>query len=247
MDPVERALDVALILMRNGGPTALADQAFQNVLKGYGLEGVSTIWRLDSMVACARYGEKSVTIVRRVGPIGINLARASEAAVLGQRVAKGQVDTDDLAAEIARVNAINPPYGRGVRIVAAAFAAAAFSKLAAGDWGAAGIVFVASGVGQFVRSLLQARKLAAAPVTLACGMLSACLAAVGLRLAWSHTPPAVAISSVIYMVPGLPLINGFMDVVSQRYLLVGLERIAHAAYLFLVLAIAIAFASAVIM
>jgi uncharacterized membrane protein YjjP (DUF1212 family) len=47
------------------------------------------------------------------------------------------------------------------------------------------------------------------------------------------------------MVPGFPLINGFVDVVSHKYLFGGLERIANAAFLFLVLAIAIALAIAV--
>ena len=57
--------------------------------------------------------------------------------------------------------------------------------------------------------------------------------------------PATLIASVIYMVPGLPLINGFVDVVSHKLLVVGFERTLNAGFLFLVLAIAIAFASAV--
>ena len=132
-------------------------------------------------------------------------------------------------------------------IVAAACTAAFFSQIPGGDWGAFGIAFVAAGVGQFLRSLLQARKLAVAPVTLVSGVLSACIACVGLWLGLSQIAPATLIASVIYMVPGLPLINGFVDMVSHKYLLVGLERIANAVFLFLVLAIAIALAYAVIM
>jgi uncharacterized membrane protein YjjP (DUF1212 family) len=49
------------------------------------------------------------------------------------------------------------------------------------------------------------------------------------------------------MVPGLPLINGFVDMVSHKYLIVGLERIANAGFLFLVLAVAIVLAYAVVM
>jgi uncharacterized membrane protein YjjP (DUF1212 family) len=113
--------------------------------------------------------------------------------------------------------------------------------------GALGIAFVAAGIGQFLRSLLQARKLAVAPVTLVCGVLSACIACVGLWLGLSQIAPATLIASVIYMVPGLPLINGFVDMVSHKCLLVGLERIANAVFLFLALAVAIALAYAVIM
>jgi uncharacterized membrane protein YjjP (DUF1212 family) len=96
-----------------------------------------------------------------------------------------------------------------------------------------------------LRSRLQARKLAMAPVTLVCGVLSACIAGLGLRLGLSQTVPATLIASVIYMVPGLPLINGFVDVISYRHLFVGLERIANAAFLLVVLTIAIVFAYAV--
>ena len=103
---------------------------------------------------------------------------------------------------------------------------------------------MAAGVGQFLRSLLQARKLAVAIVTLVCGVLSACIACVGLWLGLSQMAPATLIASVIYMVPGLPLINGFVDMASHKYLFVGLERIANAAFLFLVLAVAIALAIA---
>jgi len=132
-------------------------------------------------------------------------------------------------------------------MAAAACTAAFFPQIPGGDWGAFGIAFVAAGVGQFFRSLLQSRRSAVAPVTLVCGVLSACLAGLGLRLGLSQTAPATLIASVIYMVPGLPLINGFVDLVSHKYLFVGLERIANAAFLFLVLAIAIALAYGVLM
>jgi uncharacterized membrane protein YjjP (DUF1212 family) len=127
-------------------------------------------------------------------------------------------------------------------VAAAAFTGAFFSQIAGGDWGALGTAFVAAGIGQVLRARLQGMGLAVAPVTLVCGVLSACIAAAGLRLGLSQTEPAALIASVMYMVPGLPLINGFIDVVSHRHLLLGLERIANASFLFLVLALALAFA-----
>jgi uncharacterized membrane protein YjjP (DUF1212 family) len=247
MEAVERALDVALIVMRNGGSTVMADRTFRNILKGYKQEGVTAAWRLD-LVAVSRVAEgRSPTVLRPVGPIGINLVRASRASVLGERVARGEVDDAALVSEIERINALAPPYNRWVMMAAAAFSAAGFSRIAGGDWGALVAVLIAAGIGQFVRSLLQARKLPVAPVTLCCGVLSACLAAVGLRLGLSRTVPATLIASVIYMVPGLPLINGFVDLVSHKHLILGLERIANAAYLFLVMAVAIALAYGIIM
>jgi uncharacterized membrane protein YjjP (DUF1212 family) len=246
MEPVERALDVALVVMQNGGSTVMADRTFRNILKGYNQDGVSAAWRVD-FVAASSVGEgRSSTVLRPVGPIGVNLNRASEAEILGERVARGEVGPAALDSEIERIKALATPYNRWVMIAAAACTAAFFSQIPGGDWGALGIAFVAAGIGQFLRSLLQAGKLAVAPVTLVCGVLSAFIACFGLRLGLSQTAPATLIASVIYMVPGLPLINGFVDVVSHKYLFVGLERIANAVFLFLVLSIAIALAISVI-
>ena len=247
MQRVERALDVALIVMQNGGSTVLADRTFQNILKGYNRDGVSAARRVDFVVANSVEEGRSAAVLRPVGPIGVNLLRTSEAAVLGERVASGEVDADALVAEIERVRTLAPPYSCGVMMAATPCSAALFSQVPGGDWGAFGIAFVAAGIGQFLRSLLQARKFEVVPVTLACGVLSASIACVGLRLGLSETTPATLIASVIYMVPGLPLINGFIDLVSQTYLFVGLERIAHAVLLCLVLAVAIAFAYAIVM
>ena len=247
MQPVERALDVALIVMQNGGSTVMADRTFKNILKGHKQDGVSVAWRLDFVAASSAAEGRPATVLRPVGPIGVNLIRASEAAVLGERAARGEVSTTALVSEVERIRALAPPYNRWVMMAAAACTAAFFSQIPGGDWGAFGIAFVAAGVGQFFRSLLQARRFALAPVTLVCGVLSACLAGLGLRLGLSQTAPATLIASVIYMVPGLPLINGFVDLVSHKYLFVGLERIANAAFLFLVLAIAIALAYGVLM
>jgi uncharacterized membrane protein YjjP (DUF1212 family) len=243
----ELALDVALIVMRSGGSTEMVDRAFRNVLDGFKVSGVSAAWRLDFVAVHGAADGPSATVLRPVGTIGVNLTRASEAVVLGERVARGEADAADLPPEIERVSAIASPYNRWAMTAAATCGAGAFCRLCGGDWGALGVAAVAAGVGQFLRPALQGAKLSAAHVTLICGVVSACLAGLGLRLGLGQAIPATLIASVIYMVPGIPLINGFVDLVSHRHLLVGLERIANAAYLFLVLTIAILFAFSIIL
>lgn len=244
---IERALDVALIVLKNGGSTVAADRTFRNVLRGFKQDGASAAWRLDFVAASGAADGRPMTVLRPVGPIGINLARASEAALLGERVARGEVEPAALASEIARVDAIVPDSRRWTMPAAVAVVAGAFAGMNGGDWRAAAVAVAAAGVGWSVRSRLLRRKLLIAPVNLLCAILSASLAAAGLRLGLSRSVPAALIASVVYMIPGLPLINGFADVISHRHLFIGLERIANAAYLLLLLAIAIAFAYAVVM
>jgi len=233
--------------MQNGGSTVAAVRSFENILKAYKKSGVSAVWRLDFIAATGVGEGPSSTFLRPVGPIGVNLSRASEVAVLAERAARGEIATAALAAELERIRKLPSPYSRWVMMAAAACTAACFSQIPGGDWGSFGIAFVAAGIGQFVRSRLQTRKLAVAPVTLVCGIISAVIASIGLRMGHSQAAPATLMASVIYMVPGLPLINGFMDLVSYRYLFIGMERIFNAAFLFLILTIAIAFASTLVL
>jgi uncharacterized membrane protein YjjP (DUF1212 family) len=245
MHPVDTALDVALIVIQNGGSTRLADHTFANVLKGFKKEGVSTVWRLDFVTASVPVEGGPSPITRAIGEVRTNLVRVQQAAMLGERAARGEVNSAVMDSEIARIAKLAPPYNRWVMMLAAACAAAFFSRTASGDWGAFGIAFAAAGIGQCVRSFLPSRNLSRVNVTFICSVISALIATAGLRLGFSQVVPATLIASIIYMVPGIMLINGFVDIISSKYLLVGIERLLDAALLFLILTIAVALADAV--
>ena len=242
MEAIERALDIALIVMENGGSTANAERTFRNVLRGYRQEGGTVGWRLDLVTVSGAGDDRTLTVVRAIGPVGVNLVRASAAVVLGERMARGEIPPAALPSEIARVRALPLPYKRGPVMVASALTAAFICRLLGGDLPAVGIAFLAGGIGAFFRPVLRAAGVPAAPLAIVCGLISASLAGLGLRLGLSPAVGPALIASVFYMVPGIALINGFLDMVSYRHLLIGLERIASAALLFLALAVAVAFA-----
>jgi uncharacterized membrane protein YjjP (DUF1212 family) len=245
--PVEIALDAALLVMKNGGTTIAAARCFDDILGGYGQKDVAAVWRLDFVAATAPTAGRPRTYLRPVGPIGVNLVRVSEALMLGQRAASGELPASYIEQEVERVSRLPSPYNRWALVLVAAATGACFSRLPCGDWGSFAIAFVAAGAGQLLRSALQARKLGVAPVMLLSALLSAMIAALGLRLGYSDVKPATMMASIIYLVPGLALINGFLDAVSHRYLFVGVERMLNAVFLFLVLALALAIADNVVL
>jgi uncharacterized membrane protein YjjP (DUF1212 family) len=237
---------VSLIIMENGGSTVRAERAFRGVLKGLNVEGVTTVWRYDFVAITRTTDAEPQTFVRPVGPPGANLSRVAEASMLAERVAKGDVGPAIIASELQRIRKIASPYDSRLIILAAAFAAGFFTLFIGGDWGGFGVAFIAGAIGQTVRFGLQTRKFGAATTTLVCALLSALLAAFGLRAGVSQIVPATLIGSVGYMIPGLPLVNGFIDVASHRNITVGVMRILNAAFFFLILAIGIAVGEAVV-
>jgi len=232
--------------MENGGSTVRAERAFNGILRGANAEGVATFWRYDFVAVTRVTDGEPETFIRPIRPPGANLLRVAEASTLAERIARGDVDQATIATEVQRIRNIPSPYNAWLVVFAAACAAGFFTHFIGGNWGGFGIAFVAGAIGQTVRAALQARKFGAAATTMACAILSALIAAFGLRAGISQVAPATLIGSVGYMIPGLPLVNGFIDVASHRNMSVGIQRILNAAFLFLILAIGIAVGQAVV-
>jgi uncharacterized membrane protein YjjP (DUF1212 family) len=240
---VTAALDLASLVLQSGGSTPMADTTLKNVLKGYGEQGVSTVYRQDFIASSTASNGQAWTVFRPLGPSGLHLVRASEATVLSERFARGEMDTASFVSQVERVKQLASPHNRWATMLAAACAAAAFSRSTGGDWGGMGVVLVAAAVGQFVRSLLQKRTFSRWAITFFCALVSGFIAVGGLKLGLSRVAGATLIASVIYMVPGIPLINGFVDIASGKYLFLGVQRLFDASVLFFIMTVAVAIAN----
>ena len=244
IEALDAALDVAIIVVENGGPTARADRTFANVYKGLMDQSAIALWRTDFVVATAAVGGESSTRFRHIGPLGVNLLRVAEASALAERVAGGNINLTEVVSETLRIKSITPPYGLALTVGAAAFASAVFSRFIGGDWGSFVICFVAGGAGQWLRAILHRLKLPAPAISISCATASALIAAGGLRAHASTVLAATLIGSVAYMIPGLPLVNGFIDIGSADYLSVGAQRILSAIVIFFLIAIGLAIGAA---
>jgi len=238
-EAMDVALDVAVTVLNSGGATRMADKTFHNVAAGCGYKDVSVTFRLDSAIAG---DESTVTIARQVGAISVNLLRASEAARLGERVLRREISGWTLKSELARIRALPEPYSQLTTLVALTASTVGFVRLAHGDWVAASAASIAAIAGLLFRAWLTRRNVPGAPASLAGGIVAASLAALVLRFGLTTTRGATIIGSLLFLLPGLALVNGFVDVLSEKYLVMGLERLANAALQAIFVAIAIQFA-----
>ena len=117
-------------------------------------------------------------------------------------------------------------------LLLAALANASFCALFGGDWTSRGIVFAATLVGFRLRQLMQARHINHYIVFI----VSASLCASSALPAGTPTAEVALATSVLYLVPGVPLLNGVIDIV-EGYVTTGVCRLIQA--LLLVLCIAI--------
>ncbi|HBK30148.1 MAG TPA: hypothetical protein DDZ96_08105 [Porphyromonadaceae bacterium] len=111
---------------------------------------------------------------------------------------------------------------------------ASFCRLFGGDWGAMGIVFVATVVGFFVRLILQKNHVNHFFIVTTSAFVSSMIASVSLL--FDVTADIAIATSVLYLIPGVPIINGVIDIV-EGHTLSGLSRLIQAVLLVICLAI----------
>ena len=113
------------------------------------------------------------------------------------------------------------------------FANASFCKLFGGDLISMGIVFSATITGFYLKQQMQKKKINHY-ITF---IVSLCAST---ALIFDTTSEIALATSVLYLVPGVPLINGVIDVV-EGYVLTGFARLTEASLLIVSIAIGLSF------
>ena len=126
----------------------------------------------------------------------------------------------DFDSAVVKFNQIVKTPGRSPIFVllAASVANASFCRLFGGDITAMSIVFIATLVGFMFKQTLSRRHLDNRLVVIICSFISAVLAAGDGLFHLGSTPGLTIGTSVLYLVPGIPFINSFCDMIDGHYI-----------------------------
>jgi uncharacterized membrane protein YjjP (DUF1212 family) len=232
---VATGLQMAAMVIENGGTSASAERAFNFVLRALGDDRCDVRVRIDSILA-SRSG--SVVGVKTLAAIGTNLARAEQVHQLARNAA--ELSPGDLQVELGRVGSTTEPYRALLVHPAVGLGSVTFALLAGGDWGAAGIACTAGMFGRSIRDRLLEHGVSISMITLLVALIATLTSAAALRLGLSSTHGPALLASVMHLVPGVMLINGVWDIAAGRYVVMGLQRLTFAGMLFLALGLALA-------
>ena len=119
-------------------------------------------------------------------------------------------------------------------LVLAGLANASFCRLFGGDWFAVSIVFTATLIGFFLKQGMQARGFNHYVIFIASAFVASMYASVALT--FDTTSDVAIATSVLFLIPGVPLINGVIDIV-EGHILNGIARLTSALMLIVCIAI----------
>jgi len=213
LEPIAMAaLDAGRTLMEAGASANSIDSIVAKMARGLGADRVDLRIGYASLAITIGIGPNGITRMREVGHLGVNQRLDQELWRLGERVARGELTTEQARAELDRLAKKTPRHSAWVMAMAVGLACAAFGRLLEVDWPATGPVFVAAMIGQFVRRDLLARHVNIFICATLVAFLSSLLGGLGAHWAHSETVATAMIASILLLVPGIPCVNAQNDV-----------------------------------
>jgi uncharacterized membrane protein YjjP (DUF1212 family) len=180
-------------------------------------------------------------------PLGINAWRIGALERLA-RTRRPDLAPKDLAADLDAIEAVPPIHSIITVAVAIGLASGAFSYLNDGDMLGTGAAIAAGGLGQAARMLMFRRHLNQYAVTTLCAILASgsyCLIVAGISRQGFQPSDAVGfISSVLFLVPGFPLVASLLDLL-QHQTVAGVARLFYGMLILLAAAFGLSLVAAV--
>jgi len=234
------ALDVltrfGAALLRAGDTAHRVRELMGALARSMGLEPPSVSLTLNSITAGIRRGSEQATLLREIGPPAVNASRIVALEAIARAAAPG-LRAADLAGQLAAAEATPGRYS--VALIAAAVGAGCGCFAFLNGGGPLEIVGagVGGGLGQWLRARLIHRGLNQHAVTAVCAVAAAAtcavIAFVSSRLGFGTAGhPAGLISSILFLVPGFPLVAGLLDLL-QYQTLAAMTRFAYSAMIVL--------------
>src|SRR5262249_53060792 len=229
-DAVEVLLSFGALMLRAGNTATRTREWIEVLARKLGFDAVSVSLSLDSITASVRRSGERATIMREIGPSGINAWRIAELEQLAKTLGPGQAPRE-IAVRLAEIESTTPRYSSVQIAAAVGVASGAFAFLNGGAALEMIAAAIGGGIGQWARSWLSHRRLnqygaAALSAIAASGLYVLAAALAGdAGLGFAHYP-AGFIASVLFLIPGFPLIAALFDLL-QLQTVAAVSRLAY--------------------
>jgi uncharacterized membrane protein YjjP (DUF1212 family) len=173
------------------------------------------------------------TEVVDIPSLPINFEYNSELSSLSWKAYDKRLPLEVLREEYLQIKA-KPKMSPYLILLLVGFANASFCRLFGGDWSSVGIVFIATLAGFFTRQQMQDRHINHFIVFTVSAFVASMFAST--TLLFNATAEIAIATSVLFLIPGVPLINGVIDIV-EGHTLTGGSRLIQAFLLIICIAV----------
>ena len=220
-------LDYATTLMAVGSHTSRIVKNVTRIAESFGFGVDMTIFQRNITMTVKHSEDYSIrrTYVRRIPAMALNFRTISDLSALSWEAYDHHPGLHELQ---LRFNTIvnTPRMSRWMVLLLVACANAAFCRL----------VWIATLAGFFIRQELTKLQVNHMVIFIICSFIASLTAALGVFCNLGATQDIALGTSVLFLIPGVPLINSILDIL-EGHVLVGLSRTINATILIICIAL----------
>lgn len=218
--------DYAVELFGSGATCIRMDKNVRRMARSLGMRAeFSILPRHIHLTVEAHHGEAATAVVA-LREMPLSFAKIALLSKLSWQMADGHVEFF-CARKTLHLIAQTPGTDPRLLPVLVGLANASFCRIFNGDLVAMILVFVASMIGFMLKQFLSRHKVDFRITVIICSFISSLIAAVAFIIPIGTAPQIAVGTSVLYLVPGIPFINSFCDMLDRHYLC-ALGRAIHA-------------------
>jgi uncharacterized membrane protein YjjP (DUF1212 family) len=216
-------LDIGALLMSSGASTARVRNTINRISETFGYQADMFITHRALMLTV--HDEENLNYfssVKRISPHGINFKLVSGISRMSWRIVEEKWDVRQIRADLDRLIML-PHYPRWLVILMIGISGASFCRLFGGEAIEMLVTFISTTIGLFVRQETVKKNFNPYLCVYFAAVTASLISGLSIKLGIGKSPELAFTTSVLFLIPGVPLINMFSDMIDGN-LMNGLVR-----------------------
>lgn len=230
-------LDMGSVLLASGAHCGRVKRNIERVAEkwGYKVELFLSFTGLMLSIQDSRHPTRRVARFKSCPLLGVHFGKVTEISLLTWNVLEQNVSIDEVEKRLKQIKAM-PHHPRWMILLGVGAACACLCMLVGGSWKDAGVAFVASFCGMFARQ--EILKLRFNPMIgfISASFITTLIAGLNMVHHFGASPEKALATSVLYLIPGVPLINCTIDLI-EGYIPTSTARGVHGGFVLLCIAV----------
>lgn len=211
-------LEIGALLMSSGASSNRVRVTVDRIAEAFGFQAEMLVTNRALMLTLSDpENNEYVSRVKRTSPHGVNFMLVSGISRMSWKVVEQKWTLEQIRTDLKRLTSI-PHYPRWVVLSLVALAGAAFCRLFGGNALELVVTFVATFAGLFIRQEAHHRGYNPYMCVFFASLTASLLSGGAVKSGIIPTLDHAFATSVLFLIPGVPLINSFTDIIDGNIL-----------------------------
>lgn len=235
-------LDIGAVLLASGAHCGRINRNIDRVAEtwGYKVELFITFTGLMVSIRNTDHPEEPVARFLRIPAHGVHFGILTEISLLTWKVMEEKLGIEEVEKRLAEIRKL-PHHPRWLILLGIGAACACLCVLVGGDWADSVVTFVAAVSGMIVRQEVLKLRFNPMIAFIAASFTTALIAGSDILYHIGGSPEKALATSVLYLIPGVPLINCVIDLI-EGYVPTAIARGIFGGFILLCIAVGMSLA-----